>query len=472
MEIYSVAPASDEIPAAAANALYASLLVATGSCIRGDLRFLIGLPVTAAGLAAAARAVSLAGEWRSVRWRTPACLLLWPMAIVGILAPVGPGALWYDAACRSLFLFGAIGVAVLYRRGAPASQRIVTAILIGYAVLQIVTPIGVADPGIDVFVWTQTALDALRHGTHPYIVRIADNTWLRPTAAVYPYMPATLLAFFPAFFLFGDCRVLSAVAVPAAAALTRVTGRRLGVDAAFLDATTLAFVLHPRSTSITYNAWNESLLVFALTLFTYIAVRKPAGRAQAIAFFLLASLKQYMAAPLLLFIGTTPPRQRVSHVALAAAIAGLTVAPFLLWNWQATLHGIVTQMVAPDMPRVDSTSFVALVAVEAGVSPTRWLSIVVHFAAAAVTYAYLRRRGLGGLLLASATTLTATFLAGWQAFVNYYYLADVMFLTAAIVLEADSSQLTAVSCSRGGRPAIARSPSASLRATACGEGSS
>jgi len=431
------ARASDEISAGAANALFASLLVATGSCIRGELTFFIGLPVTAAGLGAAARAAWLAAEHRRIRWFAPTSLLLAGMTIVGLLAPPLPGAHWYDIACRTLFVFGALAVGVLYFGTAAARSRIVGAIVIAYAALQIVTPYGVSDQRIDVFVWTQTALDALRNGIHPYVARIPDGSYDGTTAAVYPYMPATLIAFFPAFLLFGDCRVLSALAIPAAVVLNRAAGRRLGVNSAFLDATTLAFVLHPRGTWITANAWNESLLVFAVSLFTYLAVRRPAGRAQAIAFFLLASLKQYMAAPLLLYVGTTPPRQRLSRLAQAAAVASLTVAPFLVWNWRATLHGVVTQMVAPAAPRVDSTSFVAFVAVAAGVSATRWLSIAVHFTAAAIAYVYLRRCGLGGVLLASALTLTATFLAGWQAFVNYYYLAAMMFLTAAMVLAAD-----------------------------------
>jgi len=436
-----VTPASDEISAAAANALFASLLVATGSCIRGDLRFLIGLPVTAAGLAAASRAAWLASKNRCVHWRAPTCLLLSAMAIVGVLAPALPGARWYDVACRALFVFGAGAVAVLYGGTATARKRTVAAIVIAYAALQIMAPIGVPNIGIDVFVWTQTALGALRQGVHPYVAHIADAAQMRPTAAIYPYMPATLIAFFPAFVLFGDCRVLSAIAIPAAVVLQRATGRRLGIDSAFLDATTLAFVLHPRSTSITANAWNESLLVFVLVAFTYLAVRRPAGCGQAIAFFLLPALKQYMVAPVLLFVGTRPPKQRLSCIALAAAVAGLTVLPFLLWNWRATLNGIVTQMIAPAAPRLDSTSFVAVVAVEAGISATRWLSIVVHFVAAGVAYAYLRRRGLGGVLLASALTLTATFLAGWQAFVNYYYLASVMLLSAAMALAADPGGL-------------------------------
>jgi hypothetical protein len=40
---------------------------------------------------------------------------------------------------------------------------------------------------------------------------------------------------------------------------------------------------------------------------------------------------------------------------------------------------------------------------------------------------------LSGLLLASALSLYATFLVGWQAFVNYYYFVGALLLLAAMV---------------------------------------
>src|SRR5206468_3788348 len=127
---------------------------------------------------------------------------------------------------------------------------------------------------------------------------------------IYPYMPFTLIAFLPAFAIFGDYRFLSAAAIPAAAILIRAAGRRLAVDPAFVDATTLALVLHPRSMWITAMGWTEGLLVGVAAAFVYLAVRQPGGIAQAIAFFLLPAAKQYIVAPILLFLGTTPPRQR------------------------------------------------------------------------------------------------------------------------------------------------------------------
>ena len=425
------------VPASAVYALLASLLIAIGSCIRGEVRFLIGLPTTLAGLAVASRAMWLVDDERRVPWLTPTCLLLFAMTIVGMLTPAVPGATWYDVMCRLFFVLGAIGVGVLLRGAANARRRAMAAIVVAATALQLLTPIGVPDPGIDVFLWTQTCLQALTKGLHPYLVRYPDAARAGTNAAVYPYMPATLIAYFPAFAIFGDCRFLSAVSIPAAVFLNRATGRRLGVEPAFVDATTLAFVLHPRGTWMTSMAWTEGIMVGVVAGFVYLAVRKPRGPAQAVAFFLLPALKQYMIAPVFLYVGTRPPRQRPLFIALAASIATLTVAPFLLWHWQPTVRGMFEAASTPLTPRLDSTSLVALVAVLTGAHAVRWLSVAVQFIVAAIVYVQLRRQGLGGVLLSSALTLVATFLAGWQSFVNYFYLAGVMLLTAGLVLAGD-----------------------------------
>src|SRR5206468_3260105 len=80
-------------------ALVGALLVAAGSCIRGELRFVAGLPVTVAGLAAAARAMVLVDDERRVPWLAPVSALLIVTIIVGLFGPRLPGAWWYDALC-------------------------------------------------------------------------------------------------------------------------------------------------------------------------------------------------------------------------------------------------------------------------------------------------------------------------------------------------------------------------------------
>jgi hypothetical protein len=113
-------------------------------------------------------------------------------------------------------------------------------------------------------------------------------------------------------------------------------------------------------------------------------------------------------------------------------VAG-TVLPFLIWNWQATLAGIVFQMEAPTVPRLGSTSLVALMATTSGVYPGRWISAVVQLVVGGIAWWRLKDHGLSGLMLASALSLYATFLVGWQAFVNYYYFVGALLILAAMV---------------------------------------
>jgi len=371
-------------------------------------------------------------------WLSSTCLWLAVLSFVGLVAPSTIGPLWYDIAKRAYFLLGLAAVSVCLDGRARQTRRAVTAVIVAATSIHLATLFAVPEPKIDVWIWTQSCIDALLRGVHPYAVDVTDlitNVYhLGPTATMYPYMPLTLVAFAPAYALFGDYRVLSALCVPATVALNRATGRRLGLDSRFIDATTLAFLLHPRGTWLTCFGWTEPLLVVAISGFVYLTTRAPGGAAQAIAFMLLPALKQYVVAPVLLFLAISRPRASVAAVAVATAAA--TVVPFLIWDWGSTIEGISVQVVSPVQPRLDSTSLVALIAWTTGVHVTRWASVVVQFLVAGVAYARLGDHGLGGLLLASSLALCATFLTGWQALMNYFYLVGEMLLLAAIVLAA------------------------------------
>jgi len=442
-------PAPD-LPVLAADTLRACLWVGIGSCIRGDLLFLLGLPVVLASFVVAWRVMWCLGGARTAPvvdrsiagprapWLPKTCLWLALMAVVGLAAPSTIGPLWYDLAKRVYFVLGLAAVGVFRYGSARQSTRAVRVLIVAATVLHVVTVVAVPIPDIDVWIWTQACLQALLQGVHPYTVDVVDLITkvlnLGPTATVYPYMPLTLVAFAPAYALFGDYRVMLAVCVPATVALNRAAGRQLGLDRRFIDATTLAFLLFPRGVWLTCFGWNEPLLVVVLSGFVYLATRAPGGTAQAIAFVLLPALKQYIVAPVVLFLAIIRPRASVAATAMTVAAA--TVVPFLIWDWRSTVHGIAAQMLAPAQPRLDSTSLVALVELLTGVTVTRWLSVSVQFLVAGVAYARLRDHGLGGLLLASALAMNATFLAGWQAFMNYYYLVGEMLLLAAMVLAA------------------------------------
>ena len=77
-----------------------------------------------------------------------------------------------------------------------------------------------------------------------------------------------------------------------------------------------------------------------------------------------------------------------------------------------------------------------LIGTVTGRYPSRWVSVAVQLGVALLAYAKLRDAGLAGLLLASALALCATFLTGWQAFVNYYYVVGMMLLLVAMIFAA------------------------------------
>jgi hypothetical protein len=273
---------------------------------------------------------------------------------------------------------------------------------------------------------------------HPYTVTVPDIYGgaydFGYTTRVYPYMPLTLLASSPAVALLEDYRFTLALCFPITVALLRAAGRRLAVNGHTVDVLTLALALQPRLAFVVGAGWLEPMLVTTVAVFVYLSARDPGGIGAATSFMLLPALKQYVVAPVLIFLATRPRRRSVATGALAAVA---TVAPFLIWNWRATLVGILaipSQMRAPNAFRSDSTSLTALVAQGSGVRVGPWLGALAQLAAGAGAWAMLRGTGLGGLLLASALALLASFLLGTQAFVNYYALAAALLLFAALAL--------------------------------------
>jgi hypothetical protein len=432
-----------EIAVAAASALLACQLVAIGSCIGGPLRFVLGLPLVLAGFVAASHAMWRMDSERAVNWMPPVCALLCGMAFVGLVAPQTPGGVWYDAAKRVYFVLGLAAVAVFWMGGARVRRRLMIAIAIAATALHLITPLAVPEPDIDVWIWTRLCIGALLSGVHPYTVHAAGVITgvyhLQPTAEVYPYMPLTLVMFTPGQLVVGDYRYISALCLPATIALNRASGHRLGLDARLVDGATLAFLLFPRGSWLTHYGWTEPLLVAIISLFAYVAVRAPNGTGQTVAFLLLPALKQYVMAPVLLLLAIKRPR--ASAVGVAAAIAAASFVPFLIWDWRATVAGITVQMVAPVEPRLDSISLVALLGRLTGWYASRWLSVIVQGLVAGIAYVKLRRHGLAGVLLASALALLATFLTGWQAFMNYYYFVSEMLLLTAMVCAAQRSTM-------------------------------
>jgi hypothetical protein len=425
------------VPTCAIQALTSALILAIGSSLGGDLLFILGLPLTIAGFVVACRAAlnwSRPERTHSFGWVTA---LLTAMAALGIIEPRTGGLLWYEVVKRVFAVAGIVLVGLFSSDHRTQQRRAALIAISAGSLLFALGPIGAPHPPIDVFTWTQTSVQALLHRTNPYTV-VAPDVYLGRydpgyTVSVYPYMPATLLAYAPWVSVFGDFRFALAACLVLTIPLMFRIGQRLGVSQQLTYAAALAIVFHPSGPRMVESGWTEPLLVFGAALFVYFALHNPKGIGQAATFLLLPALKQYVVAPTVLYLIRGRRAVRPRAIVGAVAIGVATVLPFLIWNWQATLDGIVFQMQAPTVPRLGSTSLVALMATTSGVYPGRWMSVGVQFVVGAVAWWRLKDHGLSGLMLASALSLYATFLVAWQAFVNYYYFVGALLILAAMV---------------------------------------
>jgi hypothetical protein len=423
----------ETIPAAAAAALSAYVLVTIGSCLRGDILLILGLPLTIAGWSVAwiaARSADTAPEWPT-EWLT---LSLSALAAVGLVAPgVDDSQPWFNITTRVYFGLAIILLGVFAGSGGIGRRRTTFALAAGAVALQFAAPFGIHTQ-VDLWSWTQTATLALLHGVHPYTVHAPDlqhggfDFGSAPT--VYPYMPLTLIASAPAVAWLGDYRFGIACCLPVTIFLLRRAGRALGVADAPLDLLTLALVLHPRAAALTGTGYLEPLLVLTATVFVVFAASAEDHRiCEATAFMMMPAIKQYVIAPVLVFVAM---RGRPRAIAVGVAVAAATVLPFAFWHWRPTIDGILFFVRAPLQFRADSDSLAALVFALTGLESPRWIAIAAQFIVAAAAYRLLRDRGLEGLLLASALSLLGSFLVAPQAFTNYYSFAGALLLLSAL----------------------------------------
>jgi hypothetical protein len=433
-------PGADDtrVPAAASAALAAYALVSIGSNLHSNVRLLLGVPLIVAGFGAACLAASRRTPARAAWPLERAIAPLSALATVGLIAPAMDGsALWFTLAMRVYFALAIVLVGVFAASG-PIGRRRTTAALVALAVaLQFASPFGV-HVAVDLWSWTQTAATALLHGVHPYTVIAPDlqrggfDFGSEPN--VYPYMPLTLLAVAPSVAWFGDYRFAIACCLPLTIFLLRKAGRALDTPAAYVDLLTIALVLQPFGTTITATGYIEPVLMAAAAAFVLFAATAARGVREATAFLLLPALKQYAAAPALLYVAM---RGQMRSVAAGAAVAAATIAPFLLWRARPTLDGIFYFVREPFAFRTDSDSIAALVFALTGFQAPRSLAVLAQFVTAAAVYRPLHERGIEGLLLASALSLLASFLVAPQAFANYYYFAGALLLMSSLAAAAE-----------------------------------
>jgi hypothetical protein len=429
--------AAARVPAASAAAMGAALLTAMGGGIAGNQRLTIGLPLVVAGFACACVAAR--------RARRPVFLDTTPWiadglaamaAIAVVLPPRDAPPLWYGVAYRVIPLLG-IAAAGLYASGARAARTALWSALAMVVALQAVTPMVNPRPLIDVWAWSDAAARALIQGLHPYAVHATDiyrgGFWMGYQNTVYPYMPLTVVANAASTWWLHDYRFGLVLCLPLTIALVRRAGRRLNVDTALLDGITLLLVFEPRNTYLVASGYVEPLLMVTAAVFVYADAVRPRGTAAATTFLLLPALKQYVFAPPLMLAADCWRRRVWRPIVVGTVVALGTVVPFLVWNWRATLDGIVFQAGPSISFRPDSLSVTALIAWMTGLTPWHWLPEVAQIAGGAAAYWALRDAGTAGLLLASAIALDFSFLLGTQAFANYYAFVTTLLVMSALV---------------------------------------
>jgi hypothetical protein len=330
------------LPGNTEAALVACLLVTAGSSVGGRLTLLVGVPLTLAGLIAAwiaARRTQRAETARSFAW-----VYFWLSANGAIALSVGPqhpAPVAYEIAYRAHPALGVVLIGIIAAGSQRARTRATWTAVASATALLIVTPIAMPHPAIDVWALTQTSVRALLHGIHPYTVAAPDVYRgvydYGYTTSTYPYMPLDLLVSVPAVALLGDYRFGLALCFPITIALLRAAGRRLAVAEHTIDVLTLTLALQPHAAFIVAAGWIEPMMVATLAAFVCLSVDETGGTGAAIAFLLLPALKQYVAAPVLMFLAMRP---RPRAVAAGVLVAAATVVPFLVWNPRPTIAGM------------------------------------------------------------------------------------------------------------------------------------
>lgn len=280
------------------------------------------------------------------------------------------------------------------------------------------------NPSIDVFNWTNHALEALRNGDNPFAIwmpnpyghtqwyapGMADSKWVHTG---FPYPPLSLMLAGVGW-LFGDLRWANlGMLVLAGAALAWGRGR-FGVVAAVLLLST------PRVLFVLEQAWTDAYAVGLLAVTLWAAAHKP--RYAAFAFGALVSIKQYMVflMPLGLLLVPTPwdRKQVLRFVSESVAAALVLNLPWLLWNPSAL---IASTTVSGHPFRPEALSFLAATAENGQPIWPTYIQLVLLVPAYALI-AWKGARGPSGFALACALVLGVFFSFSKHAFCNHHFL--------------------------------------------------
>lgn len=386
----------------------------------------VGAPLAATVVLVASRLLRTWSdpEQRALEFGLAAAAL---MLLVGLLAfPWRP----YIAVTTLFIVPLALGGAYLAWRGDLESRRVrlmATGILASIVVLIGVLWIpSVAPPWTDTIFLHESAAEVMLDGRNPYTDAYSVST--NPFAAEgaeyvgYAYPPLTMIAYAGSDILFGDSRWAGVIAMVAVVALiTRpweVMTRRQG---AALVALGLAIVVQPWLGTVIHFGWTDPVTLPLLLAGALLWRKNPVLAAVLLG--LAFGTKQYLVLALPVMLAFADDF-RWKRTLIAGGVAALTLLPAVLIDpvafWDAT---IANSLAAP--VRFDSSGLAGI-----GLNLPFWL-----VAALAVGVAVWMGRSGGGssrFVLALAATLSAAFLTGFQAFLNYWLFVAALALFAVV----------------------------------------
>lgn len=301
------------------------------------------------------------------------------------------------------------------------------------------------EPGIDVWHLQTGACRFLARGQDPYAQEYPniypDEQFFGKeqlhdgNIRSFPYPPLSLLLSFPGY-LAGDVRWSTLAATAGAAVCMVAAGRRLGLPPGHpAELAPVAFLCHPRTRLVLEMAWTEPFVALAVALCAW-GLAGQRGYRAGLALGAAVTVKQF--GVLWLPSAWMTGRLTVRNVAFGAAVAGLVVLPFLVWNPSAFWLGVVGFHVHSPF-REDSLSVPAAVF---GLTHGYQLPAALGFvAAAAVLWLVLRhpRAGVSAAALSAAAVFLAFFVFNKAAHQNYYWLACALLALATITSAAESS---------------------------------
>jgi hypothetical protein len=303
------------------------------------------------------------------------------------------------------------------------------------------------DPFIDVFVFQRDATAALLHGQNPYALRYPDIYGNSPFYGEglsvngrllfgFPYPPMSLYLVAPFQALLGDYRYSQLAAMAGAALLmgyarSGPAGKAVG----------LLYLLMPRTLFVLEQGWTEPLVVCALALVGFVALRRPSWLAVCLGALLV--LKQYMvfAVPLALLLPQTrPPAGERRRFITWLLVPGLLSLPLALWSVKDFWFDVVALQVYQPF-RVEALSYLAWWA-QNHERPSTVLAFIAALAGLALAF-WRAPRTPAGFAASLGTVLLLFFAFNKQAFCNYYSLVVGAFACAAALSAVPREQAPA-----------------------------